>query len=75
MVVVVRAAEQAPVEALAGRIKQAFPDRVALFGRSEGEESEGGVAKSILVGLIVEGLGRKAPGGEVDQVGAVKLGI
>ncbi len=73
MVVVVGAREEAPVEAFTGWIEEAFPDRVAFLGGAEGEKAEGGVADAVFEGFLIEGLGGYTAGGEINEVGSLKL--
>ncbi|MCU0793545.1 MAG: hypothetical protein MUE42_12010 [Opitutaceae bacterium] len=75
VVVVVGAVEEGLVDALAGLVHEAFPDRVALLGGAEAEEAEGGVGEAVFRRGLGEHLGGDATGGEVDQVVALERGL
>ena len=74
MVVVVGAVEEGFIDAFAGLVHEAFPDGVALFGRTEAEEPEGGVGEAIFSRRLGEHLRGDAARGEVDDVVAFEGG-
>jgi hypothetical protein len=75
VVIVVAAVEELFVDADLGLFDEALPDGVALLGRAEAEEAEGGVGEAVFGGGLGKHLCRHAAGGEIDQIVALECGL
>ena len=75
VVVVVAAMQQHLVESLPGFVDQPLPHGVALLGRAEAQQAEGGVGEAVLRRRIGENLGGHAARREVDDVVPLQRGL
>ena len=75
VIVVVAAVQELLVDALAGLFDEALPDGVALLGRAEGEEAEGGVGEAVFRGGLGEHLRGDAARREIDEIVAAQRGL